>query len=246
MSKKGKEHSTVKQFSLNGHTRPVRMVRYNRDGDMFFTCSDDNLIVAWDNETAQKLGVYERKSACKSMAVSRNTEYVVGSYALEGINIFHAIDGDHLVHGITGDGSKAQYVEFSYGDDELLVLTTNKDGSRVNIYDFKKLLKNGKDKGDISKALLRAFSFSAEISQASFGYLNKGIYLSDNKGKMLIINAITGEIEVDAKVHPGFEIFSFAFSVDFSMLASCGKDNMCKLLNPDTLEIIKIFDKESP
>lgn len=220
MSKKGKEHSTVKQFSLNGHTRPVRMVRYNRDGDMFFTCSDDNLIIAWDNETAQKLGVYERKSACKSLAVSRNTEYVVGSYALEGINVFHAIDGEHLVHGKTGDGSKAQYVEFSYGDDELLVLTLNKDGSKVNIYDFKKVLKIGKDPSEISKALLRSFEFSAELTQASYGYLNERLYLSDNKGKMLIIDAKTGDIEVDAKVHPGFEIFSFAFSNDFSMLAS--------------------------
>ncbi len=183
------------------------------DGDMFFTCSDDKLIMAWDNETAEKVGVYEGEGACRSLAVSKNTEYVIGSYRLEGVNIFEATTGDVLLHLDITDGYKAEYVEFSYGDHELLVLNVKGEKSRIDIYDFSKLLK-------CDTKPLRTISFDEEITQATYGYLNEKLYLSTSKGKMYIADPQTGEIDVEAKVHPGFTIFSFTFSKDFSLLAS--------------------------
>lgn len=239
MSKKIKENPTVKCFSLNGHSRPVRMVKYNRDGDMFFSCSDDKFIMAWDNDTAEKVGVYQGKGACRSLAISKNTEYVVGSYRLEGVLIFNAMTGDVIEHIKTTDKYKAEYVEFSYGDKELLVLKIKGDQSKIEFYDFSKLLK-----GDTEP--IRILEFDEEVTQSSYGYLNEKLYLSTTKGKILIVDTETGEIQVDAKIHPGNKIFSFSFSKDFSMLASWGNDNQCKLMHPDTLEIIKVFDKESP
>jgi translation initiation factor 3 subunit I len=194
------------------------MVKYNKDGDMFFTCSNDYLIIAWDTVNAEKRSVYKGTSACKSLVVSKDTQYVLGSFGLEGVTIFEAPTGEKVLDFKSNAGYKHQYLEFSYGDDELLVLSTQKDDTCVDIYDFKKLLKgNTKPK--------RSFEFNVELTQVSYGYLNKQLYLSTTKGKMLIINAETGEDELEAKVHPGHHIFSFAFSKDFSMLASCAKDN---------------------
>lgn len=239
MSKKGKEHSTVKQYALNGHSRPVKMVKYNKEGDMFFTCSDDKLIIAWGNEAAEKLGVYEGPGACKSLAVSKKTEYVVGGYSMEGIIIFEAITGKELFKFIPDSAAKVEYIELSYGDHELLVMNTKSDKTQVQIYDFKKLLNK-------EKKVKKVFNFDEILTQASFGYLNKTLYCSTMKGKMMVIDIESEEMTLEEKIHPGHQIFSFSFSNDFTMLASCGKDGKCKLLHPDTLEVLKIYDKQAP
>jgi WD40 repeat protein len=72
------DYKDVRCFALHGHTRPVKKLKFNWDGDMFFTCGDDKLIVAWDKDCT-KLGVYYCQGACKSLAVSYNTEYIVGA-----------------------------------------------------------------------------------------------------------------------------------------------------------------------
>jgi translation initiation factor 3 subunit I len=239
--KKGPEHSQVKQFSLNGHSRPVKMVKYNTDGDMFFTCSDDKLIIGWSNETAEKLGTYEGQGACKSLDVSRHTEYVVGGYAVEGVTIFEAETGEEIFSFKTYDkADKVNYVEFNYGDTELLVLTnTNDNKTHIQIFDFQKLLIK-------EKKVIKVFNIEEVITQASFGYLNEKLYLSTFKGEMVIIDMHTEKVELRSRVHGMFQIFSFSFSKDYSMLASCGKDFKCRLLHPETLEVIKVFDKQAP
>jgi translation initiation factor 3 subunit I len=217
MSKKAKEHSSVKQFSLNGHSRPVNMVLYNKDGDMFFSCSNDKLIIAWDNETAEKVGVYEGPSACKSLAISKNTEYVIGSYGMEGIVIYEALTGNKVFNFKPAEGTRSEYIEFSQGDSELLTLVTKDAKSSIIIYDFKKLLSG-------EKKVKKAFNFDSELSQASYGYLNTKLYVSTLNGKMKIIDLQSEETELDEPIHPGQPIFSFTFSKDYSMLATCGKE----------------------
>lgn len=50
LEKESQEYKDVKAFALYGHSRPVKKLRFNRDGDMFFTCAEDKLIIAWDLE----------------------------------------------------------------------------------------------------------------------------------------------------------------------------------------------------
>lgn len=238
---KSAEHSTMKQFNLNGHSRPVRKVKYNHDGDMFFTCSDDKLIIAWSNFNAKKMGVYEGPSACKSLEVSRHTEHVIGAFGLDGVLIFEAETGKEITSFKADDKGQARYVELNYGDTELLVVTQGKDSSTIKIYDFDKILQKKKE-------LIKVFNIDAIVTQASYGYLNEKLYVSTDKGKVQIYDLNDESLEHEEQVHIGKEreIFSFTFSKDFSMIATCSKDHTCKLLHPETLEMLKMYDKESP
>lgn len=212
MATKGKEHSFAKQFLLQGHSRPVKMVKYNKDGDMFFTCSHDKRIIAWDNEHAEKVGVYEGPSACKSLAISKHTEYVIGAFSMEGVVVYEAMTGNQIM-SFKLDGYKTEYIEFSQGDSELLLLNRKGSASQIQLYDFSKLL-------DKDKKVKKVFNYDEEITQASYGYLNEKLYLSTSKGKVYIVDVASEQVEVEEKVHPGHEIFSFSFSKDFSMLAT--------------------------
>ena len=173
------------------------------------------------------------------MAVSKRTEYIVGGYLMEGIIIFDALTAKEIFKFKPDTAAKVEYIELSYGDSELLVMSTKGDKTLIQLYDFKKLI-NGE------KKIKKIFNFDDTLTQASYGYLNKTLYLSTAKGKMMIVDINTEEKLLEEKVHPGHPIFSFSFSKDFSMLASCGKDGKCKLLHPDTLEVLKIYDKQAP
>ena len=82
----------MKAFVLYTHSRPVKKVKYNRDGDMFFTCSDDKTICAW-NKDIEMVGAYQGPGAIKSFDISYNTEYIVGAFTTEGFGIFEAPTG---------------------------------------------------------------------------------------------------------------------------------------------------------
>ena len=43
---------------LQGHTRSLTMVRYNREGDLLFTVSKDNVPNVWLTSTGERLGTY--------------------------------------------------------------------------------------------------------------------------------------------------------------------------------------------
>ena len=125
-------------YTLQSHSRPIKRVRFNRDGDMFFSCSDDKSICAWTKEM-DLLGVYTGPTACKSIAVSYNTEYLVGAFVTEGFVLFDVMTGVQLHHFPQG-GDRVINVEFNYGDTELAVVFQCTGKSMVKVYDFKKLI----------------------------------------------------------------------------------------------------------
>jgi WD40 repeat protein len=109
---------------------------------MFFTCSDDKKIIAWDNN-CNKLGVIEGPSACKSIALSYNTEFIVGAFATEGFEIFDVMTGTKLRKVKTKD--RVMNVEFNFGDTELATVNLATASGSVNTYDFKTLLGTSSD-----------------------------------------------------------------------------------------------------
>ena len=206
MSKKTKEHSTVKQFSLKGHSRPVRMVKYNRDGDMFFTWSSDYSIIAWSNDNGEKLGVFKGPGACKAIALSRNTEYLVGAFIMEGIVIFDATTGKDIFKFKPEESGKTEYVELSYGDKELLVVNTKDGKTKIQIYDFESLLNK-------EKKVIKVFNYDGEITQMSYGYLNEKLYASTMNGLMMIYDYESEQLEKTEKNPPWTSnLFIYIFS----------------------------------
>ena len=43
---------------LKGHSRPLTRVKFNRDGDLLFTCGKDHKPNVWYAENGERLGTY--------------------------------------------------------------------------------------------------------------------------------------------------------------------------------------------
>lgn len=84
-----------------------------------------------------------------------------------------------------------------------------------------------------------------DFTSAVWGPLNKTIYVSTNSGKVLILDAKSGEIKVEEHIHHA-EIFRLWMSHDFTLLVSASRDGTAKLLHPDSLEQIREFYFDKP
>ena len=62
---------------LTGHSRPVRKVLFNFDGDLLFTCSDDGKVCMYNTFDCTRIGVFNIKESCKDIDVSKDSKYLL-------------------------------------------------------------------------------------------------------------------------------------------------------------------------
>jgi translation initiation factor 3 subunit I len=49
----------MKPLLLQGHERSLTQIKYNREGDLLFSCSKDKSVCVWFIENGERLGTYE-------------------------------------------------------------------------------------------------------------------------------------------------------------------------------------------
>lgn len=227
---------------LTGHSRPVRKVMYNFDGDLLFTCSDDGNVCMYNTYDCARIGVFNVKEAIKSIDVTKDSKYVLAAGTTFGFCIFNTMNGDELVRTTIPGKSTIQtkHIEFALGDNKFLIVYDHSKRSYVRIYDFKAALnKNADGEKEIQGPQDHI------ITQASWGPLNKTLYVSTDKGRFLIHDIENEKVLVQADVHKS-EIFSFTVTYDHTMLITCSRDGMAKLLHPKTLQPVRVFDFGRP
>ena len=82
----------MQHLECKGHNRPIRMMKFNREGDFLFSCSDDATVCVWKIlPSPTLLGKIKCKSAIKSMDVDYLTKYVITAEAARGVGIYNAL-----------------------------------------------------------------------------------------------------------------------------------------------------------
>lgn len=104
----------MKAIELRGHTRPVNVVKFNFDGDLFFSGGADKKVNMWHTYSGERIGSFETKSAVKTLDITEDSKYLfVGS--LEGSLELFETNGGALL-GSLKRGTKIKYIELSYGN----------------------------------------------------------------------------------------------------------------------------------
>ena len=71
----------------------MRQVLHNFDGDLLFTCSDDGTVCMYDTFQCVRSGIFEVKSACKSIDVTKDSQYLLAAAVDYGVYIYNVKDG---------------------------------------------------------------------------------------------------------------------------------------------------------
>jgi WD40 repeat protein len=119
---------------LTGHSRPVRKVMFNYDGDLLFTCSDDGKVCMYNTYDCGRIGVFNVKEACKSIDVTKDSKYLLAAATTFGYIIFDTHDG-HVISRVElpKQNIQTKHVEFALGDDKFLIVYDHKKRSYVRI-----------------------------------------------------------------------------------------------------------------
>ena len=228
---------------LTGHSRPVRKVLYNYDGDLLFTCSDDGKVCMYNTYDCSRIGVFNINEACKSIDVSKDSKWLLAAATTYGVHIFSVMDGE-LKAKVEVPGIQTKQTEFALGDKKFLVMYDQDKKSYIRIYDTQKALKNEYTKDTCEKEIM-ACPQDHLITQVSWGPLNKTLYIATDKGRFIIWD-IDGDKElISEDVHKS-EIFSFTVTYDHTMLITCSRDGTAKLLHPKTLQPVRVFQFSKP
>ena len=215
---------------LTGHSRPVKKVLFNQDGDLLFTCSDDGKVCMYNTYDCTRVGVFAVKEAVKSIDVTKDSKYLLAAATTFGFCIFNVLNGEQVIKTeLPVQNIQTKHVEFAFGDQKFLIVYDHQRRSYISIYDFKKALQK-ESNGE------KTVSGPPDhlITQASWGPLNYNLYVATDKGRFIIHDWEKDEVVVQADVHKS-EIFSFTFTYDHTMLITCSRDGTAKLLHPRTL-----------
>ena len=120
---------------ITGHSRPVRKVLHNTDGDLLFSCSDDGTVCMYSTKQCERIGVFDIKEACRSIDLTKDTKYLIAAATTIGFMVFTVADG-RLLRTVEVPGLQCKQIAMSYSDKSILVLYDDGKRSYVRLYDF--------------------------------------------------------------------------------------------------------------
>ena len=237
---------TMQPIYLTGHFRAVLKVQFNYDGDLLFTCSDDQTVCMYNTYVFERVGCFQIKDSCKSIDVTKDSKYLLAAATTVGIKIFDVMTGEQKAElKVPGVVVKVKQVELAFSDKQFIVIYEDRGESLLKIYDLKKVLANGMTKEFVEPIKSIKAPKDHEINCARWGPLDKTIYYCTNRGRLIQLDLEENSAVMVRDVHKN-EIFTIKLTEDFTMLYTCSRDGTCKLLHPQTFDEIRNYQFDFP
>jgi translation initiation factor 3 subunit I len=105
----------MRPILLKGHSRSITQIKYNRDGDLLFSCSKDHHPNVWYSDSGERLGTYDgHGGAVWGCDISYHSEYLLTAAADSSVKLWEVGTGKEIfTFKHTGP---VRSVNFSVGD----------------------------------------------------------------------------------------------------------------------------------
>ena len=67
---------TYKTQILQGHSRPIKDIKFSKDGKYIYSASSDRSVLKWDSSTNQKLITYPHQASVNVICLSQNNNWM--------------------------------------------------------------------------------------------------------------------------------------------------------------------------
>jgi len=227
----------MRPLQLKGHQRPITLVKFNREGDLLFSCARDQTPTLWSATTGERIGSYVgHNGAVLSCDVNYESTVLLTGSGDTSVKIWDVETGKErqsLSHK-----APVRWVEWAEGDKQFLTLTDAVMGQTTTILIYSFEPGRAVVVGEISLPNIK-------LSQASWGPLNKTIITAGEDGSVRVYDVETKKLIQESKEHTkpitriSFDKFKFTF-------ITASKDCTVRLYDTKTLQVLKIYDTGRP
>ncbi|DBA01924.1 TPA: hypothetical protein N0F65_005113 [Lagenidium giganteum] len=228
---------------MKGHSRSITMVKYNREGDLIFTCAKDHTPNVWYSDNGERIGTYKgHAGAVWACDVSYHSEYLLTAAADSSVKLWDVQTGKELF-SFTHTGP-ARSVNFSTGD-KYFVSTADKfidKPASVFVYELAEDLQNQRDQPILT---ITNHGHEGRVTGAYWTALNKAIMTTGSDGYVKLFDPKTGKLISEHQVHTG-EITNVSFNKNKTLAITSSKDNLAKLIDMETMNVLKTYETDRP
>lgn len=223
------------------------MIRYNKEGDLLFSVSKDQLPTVWDSETGTRLGTYEgHTGAIWACDVNNSSTLFATAGADQMCKIWDVEKGDCL--GDIVQQTPVRGCGWSHGDNMLLTITDKSFGKTpsIQIYNMPGELDNYRQHRPQFNPCV-TYETPEKINHALWGPNNETIYFCSEDGSVAVLDVETGKEKCFEMAHTdGMEVKRLCWDSDYSMIASCSLDHTAKLLDARNVNVVTTFQNDFP
>jgi len=238
----------MKPISLHGHERSITCIRYNRDGDLLFSCAKDSLPNVWHAINGERLGTFgssqERDSNSHGGAVWcldvdwESANFLSGS-ADNSVRIWDVDTGK--MKGCIDTKSAVRTCAFSYSG-KMVAFSTDKQMGHpciINVVDTRTF---SVDKPVMTISIPPK---GPKVTSLVWGTLDEQIVTGHDNGDIVQWDVKTQQ-KVKIVSDHAKSISDMQLSADRTMFISASKDTSAKLFDIDSLECHKTYSTERP
>ncbi|KAL9401616.1 hypothetical protein Peur_005465 [Populus x canadensis] len=234
----------MRPILMKGHERPLTFLKYNREGDLLFSCAKDHNPTVWFADNGERLGTYRgHNGAVWCCDVSRDSMQLITASADQSVMLWNVQTGAQLY--TFSFNSPARSVDFSVGD-KLAVITTDPFMGVTSAINVKRIADDPSQQS--GESVLTITGPAGRINRAVWGPLNRTIISAGEDCVVRIWDSETGKLLKESEPEVGHKkpISSLTKSADGSHFLTGSLDKSAKLWDSRTLTLIKNYTTERP
>jgi translation initiation factor 3 subunit I len=229
----------MRPIQLKGHERSITHLKYNKEGDLLFTCSKANFPCIWYSDSGERIGTYNgHNGAVWSLDVTQDSSVLVTGSADMSVKIWDVETGRELCN--LPHKAPVRCVEFAEGDRQFLTVTDQVMGNPPTILIYTLSSDRSKPAGPPVEIVV-----PTRISQAMFGPLNKTIITCGEDGIIRTYDSESRKLINENKEHTK-QVNRMSFDKNRILFITASKDGTAKLIDAKTLKVLKTYDTGRP
>jgi translation initiation factor 3 subunit I len=238
----------MKPIVLQGHSRPIKDVKFSKAGDLLFTGSIDRLLSIWTTETGERIGTFTQSAAVSNFCVTKDSRFIVSGDTTGTIYLWDVYAGKKI-REFEGDPTMSiKSIDLSNSDEKVsFVFSGRSKTSKSYVETYKMIdLLTLSDPESLKKSVENVIeSSTSKFTSAKFSEINKKFFISKEDGSMDLFDINDKKTVMTKKFHED-TIIDFDLSPIHDVFITASRDGKSHVISSDNFEIINTFLPEKP